>query len=195
MKQLERLLFLQGGRCFFCREPIPKGEASVEHLLASSNGGSREDANCVVCCKTLNAALGNLTVKAKLEAILNQNSKFRCPRPGSSPQVSTKPSDEKPATDDQPQASNSSEDSEAAESSSGIQRSLMESRIEVVLERLKRQSSSRPQRLSTLTNAIRTYFQKSLSPAEIECLLVRLQSLGYITLDRTKVRYSLPADN
>ena len=42
MKQLERLYFLQGQRCFFCGQPIPPGEASVEHLVASSNGGAKK---------------------------------------------------------------------------------------------------------------------------------------------------------
>ena len=36
MKQLERLLFLQGNVCFFCQQPLPAGEASVEHLVAAS---------------------------------------------------------------------------------------------------------------------------------------------------------------
>ena len=36
MKQLERLLVMQGRRCFFCDEMIPAGEASVEHLVASA---------------------------------------------------------------------------------------------------------------------------------------------------------------
>ena len=72
MKQLERILFLQGNVCFFCRQPIPDGEASVEHLVATSNGGAKDDENCVVCCKTVNAALGSLSVKAKLQVVVNQ---------------------------------------------------------------------------------------------------------------------------
>jgi hypothetical protein len=79
MKQLERLLFLQGNVCFFCRKPIPEGEASVEHLVATSNGGAKDDDNCIVCCKTVNAALGSLSVKAKLQAIVNQRNGFVCP--------------------------------------------------------------------------------------------------------------------
>ena len=79
MKQLERLLFLQGNLCFFCQQPIPVGEASVEHLAATSNGGAKEDENCVVCCKTVNAALGNLSVKAKLQVVVNQRNGFVCP--------------------------------------------------------------------------------------------------------------------
>ena len=79
MKQLERLLFLQGNVCFFCQQQIPAGEASVEHLVATSNGGAKDDDNCVVCCKTVNAALGSLSVKAKLQVIVNQRGAFVCP--------------------------------------------------------------------------------------------------------------------
>ncbi len=81
MKQLERLLFLQGHRCFFCAQAIPKGHASVEHLVATSNGGVNDDENCVVCCKALNAALGHLSVKAKLQVVLNQRGILSCPMP------------------------------------------------------------------------------------------------------------------
>lgn len=80
MKQLERILFQQGNVCFFCQQPIPAGEASVEHLIATSNGGGKDDENCVVCCKAVNAALGNLTVKAKLQVVVNQRGGFVCPQ-------------------------------------------------------------------------------------------------------------------
>jgi hypothetical protein len=79
MKQLERLLFLQGHRCFFCGQAIPDGEASIEHLVASANGGTKDDDNCVVCCKSVNMALGHLSVKAKLQAVLNHRGRFACP--------------------------------------------------------------------------------------------------------------------
>jgi len=79
MKQLDRLLFLQGQRCFFCRQGIPAGEASIEHLVATANGGANIDENCVVCCKAVNIALGHLSVKAKLQAVLNHRGGFSCP--------------------------------------------------------------------------------------------------------------------
>jgi HNH endonuclease len=82
VKQLERLLFLQGSRCFFCDETIPEGEASIEHLVATSNGGAKLDDNCVVCCKAVNAALGSLQIKEKLKAVLDQRGRFICPRNG-----------------------------------------------------------------------------------------------------------------
>jgi hypothetical protein len=79
MKQLERLLFLQGHRCFFCGQTIPAVEASIEHLVATSNGGAKDDENCVVCCKAVNLALGHLSVKAKMQAVLNHHGSFSCP--------------------------------------------------------------------------------------------------------------------
>lgn len=80
MKQLERLTFLQGGLCFFCRQPLPAGDASVEHLLASANGGTNREENCVACCKALNALFGDKFLKEKLQIVLNQRGQFKCPK-------------------------------------------------------------------------------------------------------------------
>jgi HNH endonuclease len=79
MKQLQRLLVQQGHKCFFCGKPIPVGEASVEHLDALSNGGEKTDQNCVACCRAINTALGNLSIKDKFRAILSQPIPFPCP--------------------------------------------------------------------------------------------------------------------
>src|SRR4051812_10008931 len=76
---LDRLMFAQGGLCFFCRQPLPKAEASIEHLFASCNGGSNTDGNCVACCKSLNALLGSMSLKEKFQVVLNQNGDFKCP--------------------------------------------------------------------------------------------------------------------
>lgn len=79
MKQLQRLLVQQGHKCFFCSNLIPAGEASVEHLDALSNGGEKTDQNCVACCRAINTALGNLSIKDKIRAVLSQPSPFPCP--------------------------------------------------------------------------------------------------------------------
>ena len=79
MKQLERLLFAQGGECFFCRQQLPKERASIEHLNALANGGANSEDNCVVCCKQLNSLLGSKSIKAKLLVVLNQRGAFACP--------------------------------------------------------------------------------------------------------------------
>jgi len=62
-KSLERLMFVQGGLCFFCKQPLSKADASVEHLLASANAGNNHDDNCVACCKSFNALLGSMSLK------------------------------------------------------------------------------------------------------------------------------------
>src|SRR5574343_914870 len=101
---LDRLLFAQGGQCFFCRKPLPKAEASVEHLLASTNGGTNDDGNCVACCKALNHLLGSKSIKEKMQIVLNQRGNFQyrgniptqpeiavSPNPPSSPAKPTPP--------------------------------------------------------------------------------------------------------
>lgn len=78
-KPIDLLLFEQGGCCFFCQRTLTRGDASVEHLVATSNGGSNDPANCVVCCKALNALLGRKSLKEKLQVILKQRGEFKCP--------------------------------------------------------------------------------------------------------------------
>ena len=78
-KPLTRLLFVQGDLCFFCRGPLSKADASVEHLVASAKGGSNGDDNCVVCCKAMNALLGSMSIKEKIQVVLNRTGRFKCP--------------------------------------------------------------------------------------------------------------------
>ena len=79
-KPLDRLLFAQGGLCFFCERALPLTDASIEHLVATSNGGPNHPDNTVACCKTLNALLGRMSLKEKLRVILNQKNGFKCPK-------------------------------------------------------------------------------------------------------------------
>ncbi len=79
MKQLDRLLFEQGGDCFFCKQPLEKADASVEHLHAVANGGTSSEENVVACCKAVNALLSNKPLKEKFAIVLRQKSGFRCP--------------------------------------------------------------------------------------------------------------------
>lgn len=99
-KRLDRLMFVQGGLCFFCKQPLPKSEASVEHLFASSNGGSNSDENCVACCKSVNALLGNMSLKEKFQVVLNQKGQFKCPNGAGSVKAPT-PSKAPPAVSPQ----------------------------------------------------------------------------------------------
>ncbi|MFN0302667.1 MAG: HNH endonuclease [Burkholderiales bacterium] len=140
MKQLERLLQFQGHRCFFCDQPIPSGEASVEHLVATANGGTNEDDNCVVCCKALNAAFGSRPYKEQLRAILNHRGQFACPRSLDS------------------SAAISIQLTTPTETSNGL--------LAVVVADLQKRGASRPRKVETLRNTIAAIFQKQLDELE-----------------------------
>lgn len=161
MKKLQRLLFLQGNKCFFCGHPIPDGEASVEHLDALSNGGKNSDENSVVCCKAVNAVLGNLSVKEKFRAVLSHEGMFACPMSGSPPQV-TQP-DEGTVAD---------------------ARSL----LPLVVENLRKRGAARPKSLPRLRTTIAASF-KQAAPEVVDDLLVLLKENGYTAEDGSKVSY------
>ena len=80
--QVDPLFFQQGGRCFYCGQPLRREDASVDHVIPSSMGGTRAVDNTVVCCKTINAYFGNLSPKQKLAVILAWNGRLPCPHPG-----------------------------------------------------------------------------------------------------------------
>jgi len=168
MKQLERLLFFQGNRCFFCLREIQAGEASVEHLVAISNGGSKDDENCVVCCKAINVALGNLSIKAKFQAIVNHRGTVVCPMASLVEPLATN------GTPPQHQEND---------------------RIALVIADLQKRGSSKPRRVSTLKNTMNSVFQMQLSEQELASLLTALESLGYVTAQETKVTYALPTQD
>lgn len=77
--KLDKLLYLQNGKCFFCGRDLAKAEASVEHLLPKSKGGNDADGNIVACCVTLNRTFGNMELKDKVKFVLEQKGAFRCP--------------------------------------------------------------------------------------------------------------------
>ena len=91
MKQLDRLLFEQGGDCFFCKQPLAKADASIEHLLAQANGGTSAEENVVACCKAINSLLGNKPLKEKFAIILRQRHGFQCPAKQSAASSPTPP--------------------------------------------------------------------------------------------------------
>ena len=165
MKQRERLLFLQGNRCFLCREAIPPGEASVEHLVAIANGGGTDDENCIVCCKAANAALGSLSVKDKLNAVLNHRGPFVCPH---------------------------RQPTEAASPSLDVADNGLAGRLALVVTDLQRRGPARPKRVATLKNTIAAVFQNKLPEGEVDALVSALKRQGYVKVEKTKVSYALP---
>ena len=164
-KPLDRLMFAQGGLCFFCEKPLSKSEASVEHLVASANGGSNSDENCVVCCKALNMLLGSMSLKEKVRVVLNQHGQFKCPNGGGA------------ATQRTPAAK------ALAPATDALAR---------VINDLYKRGTARPRTLKTLATTISALFQKKLSDDEVESLIERLKSQGMVTVTGTRVSYELP---
>ena len=161
MKQLQRLLFLQGNKCFFCGARIPEGEESVEHLDALSNGGKTSDENSVACCKTMNVALGNLPVKEKLRAVLNHKGEFICPL-ARAPESKRKPHE-------------------------GVAAKANKLLPEVV-KNLRKRGTKRPNSLATLRNAIVGSFNQA-SPEVVDAVVTLLREKGYITEAAGKLSY------
>ena len=168
-KPLDRLMFAQGELCFFCKQPLPKPEASVEHLLASANGGSNSDENCVACCKAVNGLFGSMSLKEKFQVVLNQKGQFRCPN-GVYSVKSTPQSKITPTT-----------------SASAKQK---EDKFALVVANLKQRGNSKPRTLKTLMSTVASLFPKGLSEAEHKAMVQKLQSTGKVTVLENKVTYT-----
>ena len=65
---VRRLLGVQGGKCFYCGQPIPEDVASIDHLVPRRAGGGRVG-NLVVCCRSVNAFFGDAPLPLKLSAV------------------------------------------------------------------------------------------------------------------------------
>lgn len=178
--QLERLLFAQGGQCFFCRKPIAKADASVEHLVASANGGANDEGNCVACCKALNGLLGARSIKDKLQIVLNQRGHFQCPATETAlsaapPTPGPAPASGKPASTKTAAAPAPTQDV-----------------FDLVLTDLKRRGDSRPARIVTLRSSIKALLknnQKPNSDGEVERVIAELQKRGKVVMTGVKVGY------
>ena len=167
-KPIDRLMFVQGGLCFFCKQPIPTADASVEHLLAKANDGSNKDENCVVCCKSVNALFGSMSLKEKFQVVLNQKGKFKCPN-GNRSTKTTLPLTPHPKTP--------------------VDTKLMSNNFNIVVANLLQRGDSRPRTLKALTSTIASIFPNKLVDTEISALIQELQSTGKISVEKTKITY------
>jgi hypothetical protein len=91
MANTAKLLILQGGRCFYCREPLALEDATLEHVIPKAQGGDASEANTVACCAAMNHLLGNATPKEKLAAVLNADGKIACPQKSAPPKAASAP--------------------------------------------------------------------------------------------------------
>ena len=68
----------------------------------------------------------------------------------------------------------------------------MSDRLAVVVANLKRHGAGKPRTVTTLSGTINNMFQKKLSADEIASLITELQRRRLVTVNGTKVSYSLP---
>jgi hypothetical protein len=168
---LQRLLFAQGGDCFFCRRPLGKAEASVEHLVALTHGGKDNDENCVACCKALNNLFGRMSLKEKLQIVLNQRGNFVCP--ASAQALPAPPS------------------ARAAKSPPKQDRTHAD-RFDLVVADLHKRGNARPGTVDKLLNTIRCQLASLGEPeGEADALLGELRARDFVRVEGTKVRYCL----
>jgi HNH endonuclease len=168
---LQRLLFAQGGDCFFCRKKLGKAEASVEHLVAVTHGGKDNDENCVACCKSLNNLFGRMSLKEKLQIVLNQRGSFVCPAEHQATERA-QPLPKHPPKKERTHAE----------------------RFALVVADLQKRGNARPGTLEKLLNTIKSHMS-SLGEAQSEAdsLLGELRARSYVEVNDQKVTYALPA--
>jgi len=164
MKPIERLMFEQGGLCFFCEKPLAPAHATVEHLVATSRAGSNDDDNCVACCRSLNQFFGSMPLKAKMRIVLNQKREFKCPNGAQKKKA--------PAKRAKPPVVTSPDD-----------------RYSQVVKNLKKRGNKKPRTLPKLKNTINADFQNKLSPDEVEALVQELQTNGAISITGKTITY------
>lgn len=169
-KPLDRLLFAQGGKCFFCQQLLSPGDASIEHLVAKANGGGNAEDNCVACCKSLNALLGKMSLKEKLRVFLLQKGEFCCPGSGSNA-------------------------SSAAKKDVEIQPAeTKRAKLARIKADLQKRGTARPKTMKTLGSTINALFRKTLSEQEIGSLIDTLKAQRVIVVAGNKVTYGLSVD-
>jgi hypothetical protein len=136
-----------------------------------ANGGKDHDENCVACCKSLNRLFGHMSLKEKLNIILNQRGDFRCPAVADAVQplqtIEVRGT-EKPAQTD-------------------------EERVAVVLADLQKRGNAKPATVEKLLNTIRSKLaQVGDATDHSEAILKELSARAIVTITEKKVAYALP---
>jgi hypothetical protein len=166
-KPIERLLFAQGGFCFFCNAELPKAEATVEHLVPSARGGANGDDNCVACCKAINTLLGSMSLKEKIKVVLNQKGNFQCPNGTAIKSLSAVVANPK-----RPAAAKPKDP------------------LSILVANLKSRGKGKPAKLQSLAADIKSQ-KLGRTDAEVTELVEKLKVQGKIVVAGTKVTYKL----
>ncbi len=179
-KPIDRLIFVQGGQCFFCGATLTKADASVEHLVAVTHGGKDNDENCVACCKAPNNLFGRMSLKEKLQIVLRQKGEFRCPA-GATTTVGT------------PKSMPKSMPKTVPKGTAKGPRSRQE-RFALVVADLHKRGNAKPGTVDKLLNTIKSHLVQLGEPSEeARSVLNDLTASDYVKVTEEKVIYALPA--
>lgn len=174
IKPINRLLFAQGGRCFFCARQLTKADASIEHLVPRAHSGKDNDENCVACCKQLNALFGRVSLKEKLRIILNQHGPFVCPAASIGA-----------AAAKLPRTSNAEPETPAP----------VAAKLTLVLNDLHKRGAAKPSTVEKLKNTMKSLLKNGEAETDMAVLIQALKDRGVITVSGGKVTYALPPKN
>lgn len=192
-KPLNRLMFIQGRLCFFCKQALPTTEASVEHLLAKSNGGNNSDENCVACCKSLNTLFGSMSLREKFQVVLNQKGQFKCPKNVGTVKTAAPLNDPSAVISQTKSKATPKTPSKAAPKTPPKTPPVVEtknSKLAFVIANLKRRGNSKPRSIKTLTSALASLYPKDMPEEELASLFQQLQSTGQVIVTEDKVMYA-----
>ena len=158
-------MWAQGNRCFFCDQPLPRDDASVEHLWAKANGGTNSDENCVACCKAVNALFGSMSLKEKFQVVLNQQGQFKCPSTRVTASSTTK----------------ATKKTTGKESGNDFYR--------LVVDGLTKQREHAPKTVKALTSAVKVLLGTSHKGTSVTQVIEQMRATGFASVSGTKVAY------
>ncbi len=188
-KPLNRLMFIQGRLCFFCKQALPTTEASVEHLLAKSNGGNNSDENCVACCKSLNTLFGSMSLREKFQVCVNQKGHLKRPK-NVGPCKTAAPLNDPSAVISQTKSKATPKTPPKTPPKAAPVVETKNSKLAFVIANLKRRGNSKPRSIKTLTSALASLYPKDMPEEELASLFQQLQSTGQVIVTEDKVMYA-----
>jgi hypothetical protein len=182
--KLEKLYFLQAGKCYYCKQEINIEKASVEHLLAKANGGTDNDENCVMCCKTINNMFGAMPLKEKIAILVAHGSSLSCP------EVKAARTPIKAVNDDKAkkQTETPKKTIKTSPTTKKTTSTTTKNTFDDFLKYLHQSGKRRPKKIETLLNSINSFFSYN-SLIKSKTVLKKLVDNGIVVLVGDKVTY------
>ena len=111
----------------------------------------------------MNALFGSMSLKEKIQVVLNQDGKFKCPNGAQS---------------------------KASKSATVLASSApVRDQVGVVIANLRQRGTAKPKTVKTLMSSIRA-FRKGITEEQLALLLEELQTAGFISIEGSKVGYA-----